>query len=593
MLSKQNKAPFLVAEVAPAVPLRKTLRYKVPSTLCGAVEVGSMVAVPLGNRRVTGYVIDVFEAPTNDGLKAIEKLLDAVPVFSVTDLEFLHWAAKYYCCPLGEVLKNALPTGIKEETINHVAITAEGKQALDANELDSKSRELLQLAAEKKEIALTLLKKSMGQDFPGKVFDGLLGKEYITLTQRQRAPLVREQKEKFYRINEEYSSRYRLSQWKQLRRRAPRQFELLKWLRALAPVSHEDVLAQQGTVQHLLKALLEKELIVCRERERFRTPLIDDYYEVETGFELTAQQADVLKKILPAVEAQRYAAFLLHGITGSGKTEVYIRAIETALQTGRGAIMLVPEIALTPQFIALFVANFGKDIAQIHSGLSQGERYDEWRRIRNGQARIVVGARSAIFAPVKDVGIIVVDEEHDGAYKQDQRFCYNARDLALVRGNMSGATVVLGSATPMLETFYNTKIGKLHYLSLDQRIDNRPLPQVDVVDMRTEQRDTILSAPLKEEISRRWKRGEQTLLFLNRRGFARFVLCRQCGHTFQCPNCSVSLIYHQKGRSLRCHYCNYGARAPKSCPQCNSSKVSVFGFGTERVETEVSKWFPV
>lgn len=592
MVKKQNKAPFFVAHVAPAVPLRKILHYEVPPSLHGAVEVGSMVSVPLGNRRVTGYVIDVVEASGTNGLKVIERVLDPVPVFLSADLKFLQWAANYYCCPLGEVLKNALPAGIKEETISHVCITPEGERALETHGLAAESRALLQRLADKKDMALTRLKESEGLNFSNKVFDGLLHKEFIRLIQKQRAPLVRGQKEKVYRINQEDYSHFSLSQWRQLRRRAPRQYALLKWLRRVSPVSHSDVLAQQGAMQQVLKALLEKELIVCSERERFRTPLMDDYYEVETGFDLTSHQKKVLKEILPAVEQRRYASFLLHGVTGSGKTEVYLQAIEAAVRAGRGAIMLVPEIALTPQFIALFVARFGTEIAQIHSGLSQGERYDEWRRIRNGQARIVVGARSAIFAPVKDIGIIVVDEEHDGAYKQDQRFCYHARDLALVRGSMSAATVILGSATPMLETFYNTKIRKLQYLSLDQRIDNRPLPQVDVVDMRNEQPGTILSASLKEAISRRWKRGEQTLLFLNRRGFARFVLCRHCGHTFQCPNCAVSLIYHQSNRSLRCHYCNHVARAPKNCPQCAGSKLSVFGFGTERVQTEVNKWFP-
>jgi primosomal protein N' (replication factor Y) len=367
----------------------------------------------------------------------------------------------------------------------------------------------------------------------------------------------------------------------------------MKWLRQAAPVvAHKEVVARWGKVQPALKALEEKGLITSEMRERYRTPLVDDGYEISPAFELTMEQAAALKDIVPAIDQQSYASFLLRGVTGSGKTEVYIRAIEATLKGGRGALVLVPEIALTPQFIALFMARFGSRIAQIHSGLSRGERYDEWRRIRNGKARIVIGARSAIFSPVKNLGIIVVDEEHDSAYKQDQRFCYHARDLALVRGKMSDATVILGSATPMMETYHNTQVGKLQYLPLDQRIDNKPLPRVAIVDMRNEKPGTMLSSPLREAISQRWKRGEQTLLFLNRRGFARFVLCRKCGYTFQCPNCAVSLVYHQKDRFLRCHYCNHAAGTPKRCPECHSSKLSVFGFGTERLEAEVRKHFP-
>jgi len=254
--------------------------------------------------------------------------------------------------------------------------------------------------------------------------------------------------------------------------------------------------------------------------------------------------------------------------------------------------VLVPELSLTPQLLARFRARFGDMIAQIHSGLSGGERFDEWRKIRNGEAQIVIGARSAIFAPLKSPGIIVVDEEHDSAYKQDDTLCYSARDLALVRGRMNGAVVILGSATPTIETYHNTRIGKIAYLHLSCRIDNRPLPRVEVLDMRKEKPGALLSAQLKNGLRERYQKGEQTMLFLNRRGFSSFVLCRACGHTFRCSNCNVSLVYHRDKRLLLCHYCNLLKPAPDICPQCRSGKIKTFGFGTEKLEAEVRRLFP-
>ncbi len=583
----------MIADVAPAVPLKNTLHYHIPSSLVAAVEVGRRVVVPLGRRLVTGYVVAVLKDAAIDGLKPIERVLDPWPVFSPVDLMLYRWAASYYCCSLGEVIKNALPAGINVGTVNHVFLTPQGEKALADDGLEEIAREVLLLVARKKGVPLRSLLKRKNQESARRLTTFLLENSYIALNQKQCSPIVKRLKEKIYRVDVEEAAARSLTEWKQLRRRAPRQFALLKWIGRQAQAVHADILARWGNVQSVLKALEKKKLITACERETFRTPLMDgDYCEVVSGIEPTSEQAHALHSIVPAIEQRRYAAFLLHGVTGSGKTEVYLRSIATALRIGRGAIMLVPEIALTPQFISVFLARFGNDIAQIHSGLSQGERYDEWRRIQSGKARIVVGARSAIFSPVKDLGIIVVDEEHDSAYKQDQRFCYHARDLALVRGKMNNATVILGSATPMLETFYNTRIGKVQYLPLKQRIDNRPLPHVEMVDMRTEKAGTMLSTPLKEAIHQRLKQGEQTLLFLNRRGFARFVLCRQCGHSFQCPNCAVSLVYHQKKRCLRCHYCDHSAGAPTSCPICRSSRLSIFGFGTERIETEVRKQFP-
>ncbi|MBW1679708.1 MAG: primosomal protein N', partial [Deltaproteobacteria bacterium] len=366
-------------------------------------------------------------------------------------------------------------------------------------------------------------------------------------------------------------------------RRAPRQFQILKWLRKQGEMTQKSIFSHWGRVESTIKALEVKKLIVGFLQETYRKPLISEENGITPSpkLTLTSEQAGALNKIVSKVKEGRYAAFLLHGITGSGKTEVYLKAIEATMGTGRGAIVLIPEIALTPQFIARFKARFGDKIAQIHSGLSRGERFDEWRRIRNREVQIVIGARSAIFAPLKSPGIIVVDEEHDGAYKQDERICYNARDLALVKGKMHNAVVILGSATPTIETYHNTRIGKINYLHLSRRINNHPLPRVEVLDMRNEKPNVILSSRLKNSIRERWERGEQTLLFLNRRGFSPFVMCQECGYTFRCSNCNVSLVYHRNKRLLLCHYCNFCKPVPDSCPSCRGYKVKVFGFGTE------------
>jgi primosomal protein N' (replication factor Y) len=309
----------------------------------------------------------------------------------------------------------------------------------------------------------------------------------------------------------------------------------------------------------------------------------------------TQAQADALAAILPAVRAPRHEAFLLHGVTGSGKTEVYLQAIAAALEAGRRAICLVPEIALTPQTAARFRDRFGERVAVLHSGLGDGERHDEWWRIRRGEVGVVVGARSAVFAPVPELGLIVVDEEHEGTYKQDEVPRYHAREVALHRAAALGIPAILGSATPALESVAAARDGRLRRLELPARVLGRPLPEVRVIDMRAEMEAgnrSVLSRELHAALAQRLDRGEQALLFLNRRGYATFVLCRSCGYVARCPRCAVSLGYHAAEGRLRCHYCGYTRRPPTVCPRCSSHYIRYFGSGTERVEGAVREAFP-
>lgn len=347
--------------------------------------------------------------------------------------------------------------------------------------------------------------------------------------------------------------------------------------------------------QAAIRALLRRGVLEIEEVQGFFLPPPKEKAPVEPpGLILTPHQEEALSRILLALD-KGYEAFLLHGVTGSGKTEVYLRAIEEVRKRGRGALVLVPEIALTVEIRRAFESRFGPEVAVVHSAMADSRRAYLYDAILEGRLPIVVGPRSAVFAPIQNLGLIVVDEEHDPSYKQQESLRYNARDLAIYRASVAGCPVVLGSATPSLETFENTHNKKIVYLSIPERVQARPLPEVKFVDMRYEPPvgDTkILSRPLLEALKETVEKGESAILFLNRRGFGRFVLCGACGQAIECPNCSITLTYHLRPEGLRCHYCDHSEKVPKNCPKCNASDLTVVGFGTERLEEEVSCLVP-
>lgn len=340
-----------------------------------------------------------------------------------------------------------------------------------------------------------------------------------------------------------------------------------------------------------LRRLRELGLVEVEAREIYRDPFRDETVTPDSPLVLNAGQSETRDRIVDAIDTGRFAPFLLHGVTGSGKTEVYLQTIAHLLNKERTALVLVPEIALTPQLVNRFRRRFRCGIAVLHSGLSDGERYDEWRRIRRGEVSIVIGARSAIFAPLERIGMIVVDEEHEASYKQSEGFRYNARDLALVRGKMEHACVVLGTATPQVTTWHAATTGKLALLSLPDRVNGLPMPHVEVIDARGHKGEAILP-PLVEGIDANLAGGGQTLVFLNRRGFATWLTCEECGHVLRCPNCAVTLTYHQRRNRHVCHYCDYAIPAPSVCPECGSTQVTHLGLGTERIEELVRERFP-
>lgn len=378
-----------------------------------------------------------------------------------------------------------------------------------------------------------------------------------------------------------------------------RRLELLEHLQKIGPQPMAEFVRQMSTSSELLRAMQKDGLVRIYQHTSNRSP-VEHLSKVNIlptePLKLSAEQAAALELTRQSIDTHKPSVILLHGVTGSGKTEVYLQAIRHALAQDQGAIVLIPEISLTPQTVERFYSRFGENIAVLHSHLSDGERHDEWHRIHTGKARIVVGARSALFAPLERLGLIVVDEEHEPSYKQAEAPRYNARDVAVMRGHMEKCAVLLGSATPALESFYNVQCGKYSLSSMTERADNRALPSMQVVDMRAETERTgrlaIFSGRLVEAIRRRLENGEQTILFLNRRGYATTVMCPQCGHTVNCHQCSISMTYHKTDGDIRCHICGSSSPAPEKCPECGLPALKFSGIGTQRIEKAVRAIFP-
>jgi primosomal protein N' (replication factor Y) (superfamily II helicase) len=536
----------MIARVTLEIALRKEFDYLVPPELESQVEVGTRVKVPFGPRQVMGCVTALVDQSPHTHLRAVLKVIGAQSLVTAEVLKVARWIAGYYCCPIEIALKSVLPEAVRKE--------------------EEGWRERLYVRA------LPLV-----GELPG-------------LTKRQQ---------EVWNIIEE---------WREM--------------------ALQEVLELAETTPGTVRKLEDKGLISIGPKISERDPYAREHILPTQSLPLNADQAAAFAAItqalddssvacsvvrdagatIPAAHASRTThhasrTFLLHGVTGSGKTEVYLQAIAHCLQQGKGAIVLVPEISLTPQTVERFKARFCSGpqptlVAVLHSHLSAGERHDEWHKIRQGRARIVVGARSAIFAPVHPLGLVIVDEEHEHSYKQEEAPRYHARDVAVVRGRMESAVVVLGSATPSMESFYNAQKGKYTLLELRQRADDKKMPLVRVIDMRQEGRKEkgtpIFSQKLKEEITRRLERREQVMLFLNRRGYSTSLQCPKCGYVAGCPNCSVALTYHRSKQKICCHICGHEAPVPAVCPdeKCRNPAIRYAGLGTERVEDTLVKLFP-
>jgi primosomal protein N' (replication factor Y) (superfamily II helicase) len=580
----------MFVNIAVNIPADKVFSYSVPVRLEPQVAVGKRALVPFGRKRLSGYIVDcATELPCN-GVKDIVDILDRDPLFGEEDLSFYRWISKYYLYPLGKTIHDLTPGGINiasERWITSRGLSESGYPA--CRNLSLPERQIMEIVSgEPGGMALDRLKKLLGRASLDQHVKSLSGMGFIEVEERLKRPGVGLKKEKIITLNDASESSAR---------RTEKQSRLIAYLKEAGSATMVSLRREFKDVSSVVAALERKGVVRVTETDVYRSAR---HLIPEGKGSLIVPNDDqeaALGEIIKGTESNGFSPFLLHGVTGSGKTEVYLRAIARTLDTGGGAIYLVPEISLTPQLISRIGDRFAADrVAVIHSDIPQALRYDQWRRICSGEIRLVVGARSALFAPVQNLKLIIVDEEHDNSYKQEDRLCYHARDLALVKARLLSAAAVLGSATPAVQTFFNAARGKYRYLALPQRVENRPLPDIRIVDMKGEHDEygeaPVLSRYLKEAIGVTLANKKQTLLFLNRRGFNTYLFCRDCGHVFQCPNCDLALTYYAGQAVLKCHCCDFAEATPSVCPACKCARIGRYGIGTERLAEEAQRCFP-
>ncbi|SFC05982.1 replication restart DNA helicase PriA [Bacillus sp. OV322] len=573
-----------IASVIVDVPAKQTDRefdYRIPDKWIDAIRPGMRVIVPFGPRMVQGFVTALKSASEFGKLREIKEPMDLEPVLNEELLGLGDWLTEETMCFKISALQSMLPAAMKakyekvlqappgkQETL-HPAI----KQLLDRNgsiewneALNSNHMALLQGEVQKGNLELVYHVKNRTNKKTARYIEPLLSPEEL----------------------EEFDKT--LSQNSKKQRAVVRFF-----ISSPGKISLKELTEKTNASTSTIKALEDKKILAETEEEIYRNPYQDRVFERTKPFDLTDEQAVALKPVVSAIEAEKHEVFLLYGVTGSGKTEIYLQAIDSVLQKGKEAIMLVPEISLTPQTVKRFKERFGEQVAVMHSGLSAGEKYDEWRKIHRKEVKVVVGARSAVFAPFENLGIIIIDEEHESSYKQEETPRYHARDAAIERALSHKCPVILGSATPALESFARGQKGVYTLLTLTKRMNNHAMPSVQIVDMREELRSgnrSMFSEILFEKMKDRVEKGEQMVLLLNKRGHSSFVMCRSCGIVLNCPNCDISLTYHRFNDSLKCHYCGHEEGMPSICPECSSDHIRFFGTGTQKVEEELVKLLP-
>jgi len=581
-------------EVALPVPLRSVFTYAIPDRLAGSISEGSRVLVPFRNRAMTGVVVELSRRrPDPTRVKNIKEVVEALdPISALTPklIELGRWVANYYVCPPGEVFRAMLPPQIDLRHEREFLLTDAGRER--RNELDAGANrteeEIADLALlsllriEDKPVRADRLRKLPGGEAAA---ERLLRRRQLESREVTLHRHARVQKIVAWNSIDDASS---------LEEKEARVYHVLAEERGPLPLPTVAKLSKVS--RSLIERLIRQEKLKCWEEPlAVEEDLFEVDYEPPSNI-LNPDQDRALEEIKTWMAGGGFHVGLLYGVTGSGKTEVYLGAVEAALARNQTALILVPEIALTLWLGRLCRARLGPTVAVLHSALSDVERAREWWRVRRGEARVVVGTRSAVFAPVENLGLIVVDEEQEASYKQEETPRYHGRDVAIVRAKMEGAVALLGSATPSLESFHNARSGKYKLLQLESRVENRPLAPVEIVDLREDFRTThkagALSAKLSEAIALRLVQGTQSLILINRRGYSWFVICRSCGAGIQCENCSISLTYHKQRDRLECHYCGFSRRVPKTCPKCDSEHVYFFGAGAEQLEEKLSEKFP-
>jgi len=603
-----------------AIPISRLdlLTYRVPDGM-EMPKVGARVIVPLGGRILTACVIkDNVENPelAPDIIKDVLGVLDVQTFIPLEVLHLARWTAEYYLSSTGDVLTAAMPPGGWKKISRLARLSEHGAVALESGTLSEQSKALLrELSAEQFQPVDRVVKKltlrqhkRLDNPIERRRFQALISKmkaqSLVEIQYRQPEQAENFKKIRIVRLTDAGYQQVGNNEAKQTKtaRLGSRQRQVIALLHRKHKAQGLALtgLTKLGISAATVKRLVDMGLVEVGNKKIERDPWSFEY-EADSRTEnasvtLTDEQDKALSELIKRATSRKFHVALLHGVTGSGKTEIYLRLAKFLQDSNRQSIILVPEIALTPAMAGAFRLNFGGRVAIQHSGLSSGERHDQWHRIRSGEIDIVIGTRSAIFAPLQRVGLVVVDEEHDGSYKQDENPRYHARDLAIVRGQQADALIVLGSATPSMESYHNAILGRYSLLELGRRVHDRPLPQTTVVNMREEYAlngpGAIFSEALHAGIAERLKRGEQSLILLNRRGFAAAMICRQCGLLFECPHCSISLTVHRSTHQMRCHYCGHAERIKKTCVQCGGEYLEEIGLGTQRVETEIQEMFP-
>ncbi|MGA9225361.1 MAG: primosomal protein N' [Mesobacillus sp.] len=566
----------------PAKQTDKTFDYKIPDKFKDVIKPGIRVIVPFGPRKIQGFVTELKNESSFSKLREIAEPLDLNPVLNEELLELGEWLTEHTLSYKISSYQAMLPAALKAKYEKKIVLA----RGADLAEVHKKLKDLFM---ESREIKWDdAVSQGLVQQLHKEASEGRIEVIY-QVKDRVRKKLLKH-----------VSPAAEPEQLKEIRgslsaQASGQQAIIDFFLEHPEPVEQRLILTTLGISQASVNSLVKKGVLKVEELEVYRDPYAEREFARKTALTLTVEQEKAISPILSSIENEQHEVFLLYGVTGSGKTEIYLQSIQEVLNNGKEAIVLVPEIALTPQMVTRFKERFGDYVAVMHSGLSAGEKYDEWRKIQRKEVKVVVGARSAIFAPFENLGIIIIDEEHETSYKQEENPRYHARDVAIQRAKTYNCPVVLGSATPSLESFARAQKGRYTLLSLPKRMNNQALPTVEIVDMREELRTgnrSMFSVKLFEKLKDRIEKKEQTVLFLNKRGHSSFVMCRDCGYVMNCPHCDITLTYHRYNEQMKCHYCGHEDRVPTICPECNSEHIRYFGTGTQKVEEELNKLLP-
>ena len=586
-------------DVALPVPLDMAFTYRVPADATPVV--GARVLVPFRQQRMTGVVVELHDRKPAVTIKSVLSVLDVAPVFDDPLLRLGRWIADYYLAPLGEVFRTMLPLNAEFKRGTAYRITAEGQMALHLAGMSGSSARSQRTPEEQAAEFRVLDYLSAQEPAPGETIQ--VREETLRSSTRVSKVVLTGMVRKKWLVREDVSAVRDATRTAKIAllksadgKLNENQRKLIETLAASGGQVPLDTLQALEVPRTTLSTLVKRGLIEVMEEPAVFTISSSKPRPSRLELDFNLAQQGALNRLREAVEMRKFSGILLHGVTGSGKTAVYLAGMRAVLEAGRSAILLVPEIGLTPAVAADLHQIFGDEVAILHSALSDKERAQQWRRIKSGEARIVVGTRSAVFAPVADLALIIVDEEHDSSYKQEETPRYHARDIAVMRAKMADAVVVLGSATPSLESYFNAKKNKYVLVELPDRVEQRPLPEVEIIDMRQEFQETgheqVISRKLAAEIKERFDRNEQVMVLLNRRGYSPLVLCRTCGKTLECQNCAIALTHHKREHKMVCHYCGYTAPVPKACVHCGSEYVYFLGTGSEKLEELLHGMFP-